>query len=316
MVAELQAPGVRGPSPSLERARRDGLLASCGHDFEPRFAELEHGRLAHVDEGTGPLVLFVHGNPTWSFQFRHLVQGLKGTHRCVAPDHFGCGFSDQPGEPDYRYTLEQRVADLGALVESLDHDGPVSLVLHDWGGMIGLAWALLHLPPERLDKVVLLNTAGFCLPEGQGLPSSLRLARGSRVGEALVRGLNAFTQGTVAGLGSATPLSAAIKRCYLAPHDSWQRRLSVARFVQDIPLAPGDPAWSLVAEVEAALPLLQERQVLIGWGLQDFVFDAGFLAEWRRRLPDARYEVFEDAGHLVLEDRGETLIPRIVDFLK
>jgi pimeloyl-ACP methyl ester carboxylesterase len=293
----------------LEELRDSGLLAGCGYDFESHFIGADGLRRHYIDEGEGSPVVMVHGNPTWSFYYRGLVNSLKDRHRCIVPDHMGCGFSDAPDDSAYEYTLKQRIDDLEELLESLGVYSNVTLIVHDWGGAIGFGWAARH--PEAVKRLVVLNTAAFGLPPGKPLPSSLRLGRDSIVGEVLMRGLNLFSWATVRSWGSEYGLSSAVRSAYLAPHDSWDRRRSVARFVQDIPLTPGDRAWDELQRVEAGLDRLQGLPMQVFWGLKDFVFDGHFLAEWERRFPEAEVHRFEDAGHLILEEEPAAILSRL-----
>ena len=269
-------------------------------------------RMHYVDEGRGHPVVMVHGNPTWSFYFRELIEALKADYRTIAPDHIGCGRSDKPSDGEYDYTLQSRVADLGALVEALDLRD-ITLVVHDWGGMIGMAWAAQH--PHRIAKLVVLNTAAFPLPTGKPLPTSLLLARTRGLGALLVRGCNAFSRGAVRYCVTRRPMPKAVAAGYLEPYDSWAHRIAVHRFVQDIPLSPTDRSYAIVQETADALPGLTRKPMLIGWGMRDFVFGHQFLAEWERRFPQAAVHRFEDCGHFVLEDAGEELIPLVRDFV-
>lgn len=280
--------------------------------FEPRFQTIGGHRMHYVDEGAGEPLVFVHGNPTWSFFFRGLIAGLKGSRRCVAPDHIGCGLSDKPGDNAYAYTLKSRVDDLEALLDRLDLTRGLTLVLHDWGGMIGMAYACRR--PDRVKRLVLLNTAAFLLPEGKGLPGILRLAR-TPLGALLIRGFNAFAVGTARIACTKRRLPPEVARAYAAPYDSWANRIATLRFVQDIPLAPGDSAWETAKSVDDSLHRFSTTPALILWGARDPVFDPGFLAEWRRRLPDARVREFPEAGHYLLEDEPEECLAEIQAFL-
>lgn len=268
-------------------------------------------RMAYVDEGEGPPVLMVHGNPTWSFYWRRLIAALSPEHRCVAPDHVGCGRSDVPTDADYRYTLDSRIDDLSRLVDHLGLD-EVTLAVHDWGGLIGLGWAVRH--PERVRRLVLLNTAAFHLPAGKAVPWQLRLVRDTSLGALLVRGANAFAAGATR-MAVVRPLPRRVRDAYRAPYDTWANRLATLRFVQDIPLDPGDPAWATVTDVSEQLDAFASHPILVCWGERDFVFDTGYLAEFERIWPHAEVHRFPDAGHYVLEDAGDAIVRRVRDFL-
>ena len=287
------------------------------YPFSSQYLERPGGRLHFVDEGEGTPVVLVHGNPTWSFYWRNLIGELKRDHRCVAPDHLGMGLSDKPSDADYAYTLDSRVADLEALIEDRRQngfEGPLTLIAHDWGGMIALAYATRH--PEQVARLVLLNTAGFALPKNSGLPWQLFLVR--KLPFAIpVRGFNAFSRGAVKRCVTRTKLPPLVRKAYLAPYDSWAHRIAVHRFVQDIPLGPKDPAWATVQQVSEGLEeLTKAKPTLIVWGERDFVFDDAFLSEWRRRVPHAEYLTFADAGHYVLEDARQEVIEGVRRFLE
>jgi haloalkane dehalogenase len=269
-------------------------------------------RYHYVDEGHGEPVVMVHGNPTWSFYYRGLVGGLRDHHRVVAPDHIGCGLSDKPGDERYPYRLARRVDDLEALLEHLGIRERITLVLHDWGGMIGMAWA--SRCPDRIARLVVLNTAAFRMPAGKKLPWQLWLIRNTPLGALLVRGLNLFSWGLVRFCVSR-PLSPDVRAGYLAPYRTWRDRIAVLRFIQDIPLKPVDPSYELVKSVEEGLDRFQKVPMLICWGGRDFVFDDEFLAGWRQRFPQAEVHRFAEAHHLVLEDEGPRITALVRDFL-
>ncbi len=270
-------------------------------------------RLHCLDEGKGVPVVMLHGNPTWSFYYRNLVLALRDSYRCIVPDHIGCGLSDKPAANRYPYTLARRVEDLEAVLDRLDVRDPVTLIVHDWGGMIGLAWAVRH--PERVARLVVLNTGAFHLPAGKRLPWQLWLVRNTPLGPLLVRGLNAFCRGAVRTCCTRRPMPADVRAGYLLPYDSWANRVGVLRFVEDIPLKPGDPGYDLVTATQDGLVRLQDVPMLLCWGMRDFVFDHHFLAEWERRFPKAEVHRFEDAGHYVLEDAGEEIVPLVGQFV-
>jgi len=284
------------------------------YPFVPRtFVHPDGLAQSYLDEGPrdGEVVVMLHGNPSWSYYWRKLVLGLRDRYRCIVPDHIGMGLSDKPADDRYAYTLQSRIRDLDRLLEGAGVTGPVTLAVHDWGGMIGFGWALAK--SERVRRLVVLNTGSFPLPATKPLPWQIRLGR-TGLGGALIRGFNAFAAGAARD-GVVTPMPADVRRAYEAPYDSWAHRIATLRFVQDIPLAPGDRAWSLVAAAGEKLPQYADRPVFLGWGLRDFVFDRHFLAGFRTALPDAEQHVFADAGHYVLEDKADVLVPAIRKFL-
>ncbi|NIJ70115.1 alpha/beta fold hydrolase [Xanthomonas sp. 60] len=268
----------------------------------------------YIDEGPrdGEVVLMVHGNPSWSYYWRTLVAGLSDRYRCIVPDHIGMGLSDKPADDRYAYTLQSRVEDLDALLNHLGITGPVTLAVHDWGGMIGFGWALSH--HQQVKRLVVLNTAAFPMPAAKKMPWQIALGRHWKVGEWIIRRFNAFSAGA-SRFGVARAMPAEVRRAYVAPYDSWDNRISTIRFMQDIPLSPADAAWPLLERAGKALPSFADRPAFIGWGLRDFVFDHHFLAGFRAALPAAQVHAFEDAGHYVLEDKHEVLVPQIRAFL-
>ncbi len=283
------------------------------YPFEGRYLDINGHRLHTLDEGTGSSVVMVHGNPSWSFYYRNLAMALRENHRVIVPDHIGCGYSDKPPLADYPYTLERRVEDFSRAMEELDPGDDITLVVHDWGGMIGLAWAVEHA--NRVKRIVLLNTSAFPLPSTKKMPWTLSLVRNTKVGEWLVLGLNAFSRGATRMAVTRRPMSAEIRKAYCAPYDSVANRIATLRFVQDIPLKPSDPSWKIVEETAGKLDRFNDTPVLVCWGAKDFVFDDHFLAEWRRRWPHAVVHRFEDCGHYILEDAADEVVARVRDFI-
>lgn len=284
------------------------------YPFESHYLDRGAGlRLHYLDEGQGDPVVMVHGNPTWSYYYRNLVATLRDTHRCIVPDHIGCGLSDKPQPPAYDYRLRSRVDDLAKLLDSLQIRENVTLVLHDWGGMIGMAWAAQHV--ASIKKLVFLNTAAFGLPRSKPFPWRLWLGRNTRLGAWMIRSRNAFCR-HAADIGvKRRPLSPEVRQWYLHPYDSWSNRVAVLKFVQTIPLSANDPDYDIVEQTAASLSRFQSTPTFIGWGMQDFVFDHHFLAEWERRMPHATIHRYPDCGHYVLEDAASELVPLITQFI-
>jgi haloalkane dehalogenase len=296
---------------------RDYLVRTISqalYPFKSHFFDRGAGLQMHyLDEGEGAPVLMVHGNPSWSFYYRNLVHALSGSRRCIVPDHIGMGLSDKPGDEAYAYTLAQRIDDLDALVSSLNLTEPLTLVVHDWGGMIGFGWAVRH--PEQVARIVILNTGAFPLPKEKALPGLLKLTR-THLGALLVRGFNAFSWGATKVGCTRNKMSPEISQAYRAPYDSWANRIATLRFVQDIPLGPDDAGFDLVENVAANLHQFSTTPALIAWGAKDFVFDDAFLRQWRKYLPQAEVRVWEDASHYILEDAAEEVIPFVANFIR
>lgn len=283
------------------------------YPFESKFMDIGGQALHYVDEGRGKPVVMVHGNPTWSFYFRNLITGLSKNFRAIAPDHIGCGFSDKPDAKAYAYTLESRVRDLEAFVNGLNITEKINLVVHDWGGMIGLAFAVRH--PEKIDKIIITNTSGFFLPKEKTFPFLLRLIKGLPLFAApAVLGLNAFARGALY-LAAEKKLSRKVKIGLMEPYNSWKNRIATLKFVQDIPICEKDQSYALVDHVDRHLHLPAESDLLFLWGARDFVFDLTFLNEFKRRFPRAETHVFHDAGHYLFEDKPKETLGLINAFL-
>lgn len=283
------------------------------YPFDSHAADIGGLRLHYVDEGTGPPVLAVHGNPSWSFYWRSLISGLSDSHRVIAPDHIGMGLSDKPTRATYPFTLRRRIDDLTDFVDSLELTEPLTLIVHDWGGAIGCGWAVEH--PDQVSKLVVTNTAAFGLPSGKAMPALLSAARSKGPGEAAVLYANAFLRGAVQ-IGTTTRLDRDTRAGYLAPYDSPAHRRAVLEFVKDIPLSSSHPSFETLEMVSSSLHRLADLPMLLCWGAKDFVFDDHFLDEWIRRFPQAQVERYPDAGHFVLEDAGADMLGSIRKFLK
>jgi haloalkane dehalogenase len=267
-----------------------------------------------LDQGTGDPIVMIHGNPTWSFYFRELIRELSDRYRTLAPDHIGCGLSDKPGIKQYDYRLKSRVRDLESFLEQLGVKEKITLVLHDWGGMIGMSYGVTH--PQRIGRIVIMNTAAFLPPKGKMLPIRLKLVRNVTPFATLaVQGFNLFACGALY-MASYKGIKREVKSGLVAPYNSWNNRIAILKFVQDIPVSKKDPSYDFVKRVDENLFKLGRIPMLICWGEHDFVFDFDYLDEWRCRFPDAEVHVFKDAGHYVLEDAADRIILLIKNFLK
>jgi len=286
--------------------------------FEPKWHRTRDGRLHYIDEGsrTAPPVLLVHGNPTWGYLYRHFVPPLVDAgYRVIVPDHLGFGRSDKPDIAEL-YRIPRHAERFEELLESLDLQD-VTVVPHDWGGPIALAWAGRH--PDRIARLFILNTFAHEPLEPYDPPIALKLFRRRGIGELLVKGFQIFVRGFLfrQGIVKHERMTAAVKRAYLTPNPTWRSRNGILVFPREIPVTLDAPLTPFLHRVEQGLERLRGRPVLVAWGMRDPVFRSEFIDQfWTRTFPDARVEQIADAGHYLQEDAHETLVPMLLDFLR
>jgi haloalkane dehalogenase len=275
-----------------------------------RLHYLDEGPLeeAKGDAGREPL-LFVHGNPTWSYYWRNLIVPLRDKWRCIAVDHIGCGLSDKPQQ--YSYTLTQRIDDLVRLVEHLNLTR-ATLLAHDWGGAIGLG--TVQRLRERFSRIVLFNTGAFPPPF---VPWRIAACRVPILGTLAVRGLNAFARAALSmAVEKPERMTADVRAGLLAPYGSWADRVAIDRFVRDIPFSPRHPTWQALEHIEAGLPSLGHLPIQLIWGLRDWCFRPECLERFIRHWPRAEVHRLADCGHYVIEDAHERIVPLVRAFLE
>jgi pimeloyl-ACP methyl ester carboxylesterase len=277
--------------------------------FDSHFLDVDGGSMHYIDEGPrdGDVLLAVHGNPTWSFYWRRLIETFRKTHRVVVLDHIGCGLSDKP--QDWPYRLAGHRDNLLKLVEHLDLND-ITLAVHDWGGAIGMAMAARA--PERISRLIVTNTAAFRSKE---IPFSIATCRWPVFGPLMVRGFNAFARAATIRAASS-PLPRPVRDGLVLPYDSWANRIATLRFVEDIPLSEDHPSYADLLEVEEGLAQFTDRPMLICWGDGDFCFTDSFRAEWQRRFPDAEVHAWPEVGHYVMEDAHSRVLPLIASFFE
>lgn len=280
------------------------------YPFESHWHELPAGRMHYVDEGPreAPPLLMVHGNPTWSFHWRRLVESFRDRYRVVAVDHLGCGLGDKPPRA---FRLADHIGHLVSLVDGLDLRD-ITLVAQDWGGAIGLG-AMLERP-ERLARIVLFNTGAF--PPWY-IPRRIAVCRWPVVGRLGVQGLNLFTRAALTmTLYRERRLEPEVAAGYLATTDTWAHRRQTYEFVADIPMRTAHPTWQTLADIERGLPSLASRRAMLVWGMQDWCFRPDCLAKFEGVWPDAEVHRLEDVGHWVVEDAPELAQQLVGDFLE
>ncbi|MDP9401201.1 MAG: alpha/beta fold hydrolase [Actinomycetota bacterium] len=258
--------------------------------FASRFVEVEGCRVHYVDEGDGPVLLMLHGNPTWSFLYRELVAGLRDRFRCIAPDHPGFGLSAP--RRGYGFTPAEHAAVLERFVEALGLEG-VTLMVQDWGGPIGFAAATRA--PERFAAFVVGNTWAWPMRENRGAQLFSRML-GSGVGRRLVLNRNLFVERILPG-GMRRRLPPEVMDHYRGPFPTPASRVPVA-------VLPGAilGAAPFLAEVESGLPRLRDRPALVLWPDADVAFGEPERRRWETVFPRHRTVVLEGAGHFFQED--------------
>jgi cis-3-alkyl-4-acyloxetan-2-one decarboxylase len=289
---------------------------SCKDDWHSLYPFKSHEirvngwRYHYLDEGAGPALVLVHGNPTWSFMWRNIVLALREKFRLIVPDHIGCGLSDKPDPGQYSYRLAQRVADLGRLIEHLDLQH-ITLVAHDWGGAIGMGAAVAA--PGRFDRFALMNTAAFLAPS---CPFRIRLCHLPIIGQVGVQGLNLFVKMALdQAVAKHDRMTPAVRAGMMAPYDSWANRTAVYRFVCDIPLHAKHPTYQTLLNIEKGLAQFSGRPICLIWGMQDWCFTPAFLERFLEIFPRAEVHRIPDAAHYVVEDAHEQIVSILEKFV-
>lgn len=271
------------------------------YPFHHNFFRTPSGSIHYVDEGKGKPVIFIHGNPSWSFQFRNIIKGLSGTSRCIAPDHLGFGLSDKP--MDWSYLPEEHAGNLELFLESLDMQD-MTLVVGDWGGPIGLSYAIRH--PGRVRNIVITNTWLWPVRDDWYYQVFSRFM-GGVIGRWLIYRYNFFARTIMPRMfGTRSRLTPEIHQHYLAPLARPEERKGCwvlpGRII-------GSSDW--LRSLWEQRNVLQDKNVLIAWGTRDIAFRKKELATWIMAFPRARVVRYEDTGHFVSEERPTELVTEI-----
>jgi len=272
---------------------------------------LTDGEMHYVDEGTGPPILFVHGTPTNSYEYRHLIAALSTRFRCIAPDHLGFGESSRPRA--FAYTPEAHARVLKEFVERLDLKD-LTLVVHDFGGPIGLPLVAGRgeLGVGSVKQVVILNSWAWPLDDDPKMARGARLIGGA-IGRFLYRYANASLRLIMpSAYGDRKKLTKEIHRRYLDVFRDRDARVLVLHALAKSLLGSRAHYQSLLDRLER----LRAMRVLIVWGMKDSAFQPYQLARWRRLLPEAQVETIESAGHWPHEEEPARVVAAIERFLK
>lgn len=271
-------------------------------EFEPHYREAEGIRVAHIDEGEGAPVVMLHGEPTWSFVWRKVIPPLvEAGYRCIAPDHAGCGRSDKPRDFDW-YTLERHVAITASLLEDLDlHD--VTLVVHDWGGPIGLTTMVQR--PERVARAVVLDTALD--------PVSLWMSERWVAFREFVERTEDLPVGQVMRTTCLRDPGEGVIGGYDAPFLGPESKVALRALPLLIPRTDRTPR-PVAALIEALRR--DDRPIRILWGDRDTILTLATAERFAASIGRRVDELIPGAGHGLPEDQGRLLAERIAVWLE
>ncbi|TWT51086.1 Haloalkane dehalogenase [Rubripirellula amarantea] len=268
--------------------------------------------MRYLDEGNADAnetILCVHGNPTWSFYYRKVIDRFSPDRRVIAVDHLGCGRSDKPARDEFAYTMAAHRDNLVSLIDNLDLRN-VTLLAHDWGGAIGLSSLVERR--DRFSRIMLLNTGAFPPPY---VPVRISACRWPLVGTPMVRGLNAFAKSAVTMAMSRNRMSNEVAEGLLAPYDNWKNRVAIDAFVRDIPTRDDHPTMPTLRKLNDDLPSLASMPSLLVWGMKDWCFRPECLRRFQAVWPNATTVEIADAGHYVIEDAPDETLDAIDQFL-
>jgi len=281
-------------------------------NFAPHYHHVNGFAMHFVDEGRGEPIVLIHGDPTWGYLYRTFIPILSQHRRCIVPDHMGMGKSGTPREA-YPYRLRHHVANLEALLLHLDlHQ--MTLVLHDWGGPVGLGFATRH--PDRIKRLVLMNTWAFAPWPGGPLPRLLELIRSER-GERFVLEKNGYLEPALVGTTHRPEnLTKTVLDAYRAPFPTPESRLALLCWSRDIPVHETDPSYPEMKRIEEGLVRFTGTPTLLVWGMRDPVLPESVLRTWQRIYPQATAAEIEDASHFLQEDAPQRIVLCIAEFLE
>lgn len=275
------------------------------YNYNVKTFQVPAGRMTYVDEGQGDPIVMVHGNPTWSFVYRKLINGLSDSYRCIAVDHIGFGQSDKPY--DWSYRPQAHAENLARLLDSLDLKN-ITLVVQDWGGPIGLSYAVEH--PERIKSLVILNTFMWSV-KGQRYYEGFSGFMGGPVGRFLCRYFNGFVRLVVPrAYGDRSKLTPEIQRHYLDALPTGDSRKGSWVFPREI---IGSSDW--LATLWDRRDHITSKPTLFAWGMKDIAFRQDILDIWQQTIPHGEVHRFENAGHYVQDEEGEAIAGLMRKFL-
>ncbi len=282
---------------------RPGWVPTRLYPFGDRYVQIEGAAVHYVDEGAGPTLLFLHGNPTWSFLYREIIIGLRGEYRCVALDYPGFGLS--VAAPGYGFTPAEHADVVGQVVERLNLTD-VTMMVQDWGGPIGFAVATGA--PQRFSRFVIANT--WAWPKTDLGTQVFSRTLGGPVGRYLIERRNFFVERILPSGIRRRRLSDDEMNAYRGPFPTPASRRPVAVFPREILHSRG-----FLSDVADALPTLADRPALVLWPTKDFAFREPERKRWESLFATHRTVLLKGAGHYVQEDAVAEIVAAIRDFV-
>lgn len=289
----------------ITETKQPTWLDKAVYPFDSNYLKLEPGNLHYVDEGQGKPIVMVHGNPSWSFLYRHAIKGLRDTYRCIAPDHLGFGLSDKP--EDWSYKPEDHARNLEQLINHLELED-ITLVVQDWGGPIGLSYALKH--PEKVSSLVIMNTWMWSV-EGDPYYQRFSGFMGGAVGNFLIKNFNFFVNVLM------KQVTGDISKLPKEVHQHYQKALATASERKGCSVLPkeiiGSSSW--LASLWEQRQLMADKPTLLLWGMKDIAFREAEMKRWQDLLGQAEIHRFEHLGHYLQEELGDELPELMAKFL-
>jgi haloalkane dehalogenase len=275
------------------------------YPFTPYYYDTSAGRMFYIDEGKGDVLLFLHGNPAWSFTYRKLIKKLSGSYRCIAVDYIGFGLSDKP--EGWTYLPKDHAAYIETFIKYLQLKN-ITLVLNDWGGPIGMHYAVAH--PDNIKSLVIFNTWAWSV-KGNKYYEQFSGFMGGPVGRFLIRQFNLFGKSVVSmATGNKKNFPVRIHKMYYRHLATPADRKGSYTFPKEI---IGSSVW--LADIWAKRHPLQHKPALLLWGMKDIAFRKDILQVWEDFFDNKQVVTFPDAGHFPQEERGEECAERIREFM-
>jgi len=273
-----------------------------GYPYEPRYVTVDGLRLHHLDEGTGETVLCFHGEPSWSYLYRHMLDRLVASgHRVVCPDLVGFGRSDKPTDRGW-YSYDRHVETVSRHLEQLELDD-VTVVVQDWGGPIGLRWAVENA--DRVDRLVIMNTGLF----------TGRVSKGFMAWREFAEKNPDLPVGVVLQGATTTDLAPEVVAAYEAPFPNAESKAGAAMFPLLVPIDEGAPGASEMKHVMDVLSRW-DKPALVAFSDSDPVFPSPKAGQvFVDLIPTAGEQVVIEGGaHFLQEDRGDVIAQRILEW--